>query len=251
MDYTSEPSDITLLEKKRLILETPFNVKSIISYGLIVYAKDTRRWVVTQRKHTVELLLIIRGLYRITCLPFLLACITSDEAIFLEKLLTEGLVNYKDIYINSLQLPEDELNYSLIRITESRKLILYMMKKMDLSKNTLSWSWPKGRPLFSSVRETPFDCGKREFVEEVGIELPIPLFVSDTYITQNIKTLSGRNVQSRYWIYIIPTEIIIPPAISHPEVSNRLWVNTKICKKLIKYDLLFDRVKDHIASVTS
>src|SRR3989338_8109993 len=30
----------------RLILNTPFSSRSTISYGLIVYAKDTQRWVI-------------------------------------------------------------------------------------------------------------------------------------------------------------------------------------------------------------
>lgn len=228
--------------KYRLILHTPFATKTTISYGLIVYAKDTGRWAIVQRKHSVEFLLFIRGLYRITHLPLLLSCITQNEA----NVIIDCLNTYSFIKLyTDLALDKEGLNYALIRIMESRELVLQILSKLDLSHNELKWTWPKGRMLYTPIteeKETPLSCAKREFMEEVEFILPSPLFVSDTYVSENVYTLTGRNIESRYWIYIIENEISMPAVNNHPEVSDRKWVNHIDCAKLINHTNLFKEI---------
>ena len=103
----------------------------------------------------------------------------------------------------------------------------------------------------SSNRETPFACARREFAEEVELELPAPLFISDTYVSESIRTITGRNIESRYWIYIIPHEISMNPPQSHPEVSNRMWVNTETCGKMLQHNNLFKQIINIVSSITS
>ena len=212
--------------KRRLILETPFTSKSIISYGLIVYAIDTQRWALIQRKHSVEFLLFIRGLYRLTHLPLLLSSITSHESTIIKKCIDNGPSFFKDFYLNHLDLDPIGLKYSLIRLAESRTIVTKLLSNIDLTQNQLQWTWPKGRLHISFdntiTRETPFDCAKREFSEEVEITLPPPLFISDTYVSENIQTFTGRNIESRYWIYVISNEIPMSHPSSNPEVSNQI-----------------------------
>lgn len=240
--------------KYRLILNSPFSSRSTISYGLIVYAKDTRRWAVIQRKHSVEFLLFIRGMYRLTYLPLLLAQITLKEAAIIRKCLETGPETFKSVFLKDLNLGERELPYALIRMAESRAITLRLLQRLDLSSNDLSWSWPKGRPFFSESpdlleRETPFSCAKREFMEEVEIDLPPPLFISDTYLSTYFHTLTGKNIEARYWIYVIPKEIPIPPPVDHPEVSNRLWASKETCATLIQKSAIFGQVCSIIASL--
>jgi ADP-ribose pyrophosphatase YjhB (NUDIX family) len=240
--------------RRRLVLDTPFSTRSTISYGLIVYAKDTKRWAIIQRKHSVEFLLFIRGLYRLTYLPLLLSCITKTESDIIEKCLKEGPNFFKSIYLKDLELCPDGLEYALIRMAESRNVVLTLLSKLDLSKNNLKWTWPKGRLHISSDRETPFDCAKREFTEEVEIILPPPLFISDTYVSENVKTITGRNIESRYWIYIISNEIPMKPPQSHPEVADRNWVDTETCQSLLsnvnnRQNDLFKQIITMISSI--
>lgn len=235
--------------KRRLVIDTPFSTRSTISYGLIVYAKDTERWALIQRKHSVEFLLFIRGLYRLTHLPLLLSHITHNEAAIIDKCLHGGPNIFQDVYLNQLNLGPEGLQYALIRMAESRNVVSKMMPKLDLTGNDLTWSWPKGRLHISSDRETPFDCAKREFIEEVEIKLPSPTFVSDTYISENIRTITGRNIESRYWIYIISNEIPMTQPKSHPEVANRLWVDSEMCQKLINHDTLFKQIFNIITNL--
>jgi len=232
--------------KRRLVLDTPFSTRSTVSYGLIVYAKDTQRWAIIQRKHSVEFLLFIRGLYRLTHLPLLLSCITSQEATTIESCLKGGPDIFKHIYLTDLQLDENGLQYGLIRIAESRNIVSTLLSKLDLSQNQLRWTWPKGRLHISSDRETPFACARREFAEEVELQLPPSLFISDTYVSEIIRTITGRNIESRYWIYIIPNEIPMTPPKFHPEVSNREWATTETCRKVINQDKLFNQIVNMI-----
>lgn len=273
------------LRKRRFILDTPFSIRSTISYGFIVYAKDTGRWAITRRKHSVEFLLFIRGLYRLTYLSLILSCITEEEASIIFQCLKEGPDKFKTIYLEELELSPDGLDYALVRIAESRNIAVNLLSRLNLSKNNLSWTWPKGRLHISSNmnnslkeslssennlsneskefvdesssefksisfnRETPFDCARREFIEEVEITLPSPLFISDTYVSENIKTITGRNIESRYWIYVIPNEIPMTPPKSHPEVSDRMWTDTEQCRKLMRHETLFEQVINMISSI--
>lgn len=257
-DFTISPKNphrnlnINHETRRRLVLDTPFSSRSIVSYGLIVYAKDTNRWAVIQRKHSVEFLLFIRGLYRLTHLPLILSSITEDESMIIIKCLKEGPELFKSIYLKDLGLCQENLNYALIRMAESRNVVLNLLPKLDLVNNNLTWSWPKGRLQISSDsfnRETPFDCAKREFIEEVEITLPSPLFISDSYVSEVIKTITGRNIESRYWIYIIPNEISMISPTRHPEVSNRIWADTTTCRELINHDSLFSQVIDIVSSI--
>ncbi len=238
--------------KYRLILSTPFSTRSTISYGLIVYAKDTKRWALVRRKHSIEFLLFIRGLYRITHLPLLLSGLTSKEANIIKDCLSSALT-FNRVYLQELDLDPSGLSYAIIRLTESRNLVLNLLSKISISHNELKWTWPKGRLIYTSSnndeRETPFICAQREFIEEVEFTLPPPLFVSDTYLSENILTVTGRNIESRYWIYIIPNEITMTIPNDHPEVSERCWVDSQVCGQLIHHDVLFKQINTLVTEI--
>lgn len=240
-------TDVYIPRKRRLVLDTPFSMRSTISYGLIVYAKDTGRWAIIQRKHSVEFLLFMRGLYRLTHLPLLLSCITIEEADVIKRCIFGGPTIFEHVFITELELDVSGLKYALVRLAESHNVVTNLLLKLDLSENKLKWTWPKGRLHVSSNRETPFACAKREFTEEVELHLPSPLYISDTYVSESVRTITGRNIESRYWIYVIPHEISMTEPHSHPEVSARQWVSTDSCSELIQHDTLFHQVSNMIS----
>jgi len=237
----------------RLIISTPFLTRSTISYGLIVYAKNTKRWVLIQRKHSVEFLLIIKGLYRISYLPILLLCLTLNEFNMLKKCIDDKEY-FKNIH-ELLQLDNIGYEYACIRIEENKILFKKLLNHTKINDNILSWNWPKGRLHYKkttdfenteTIMETPFDCAKREFIEEVEINLPPPIYLSENYINNNIKTINGRIIESRYWVYIIENEININPPINNPEVISRDWFDTDETKLLLNNDEFFNDIKIHI-----
>ena len=62
---------------------------------------------------------------------------------------------------------------------------------------------PKGRLIMSEIKETPYNCAVREFMEEVEVALPPPIFLSDTYLKEKFQSFNGRVIESRLWLYII------------------------------------------------
>lgn len=229
----SKTSLVPTKGKKRVILSTPFTAPSVASYGLIVLAQDTRRIVVIQRKHSIEFLLIFRGFYRPTFLRFLLSQLVENECSTIKTCLLESTETFINIYLKGLNLPLDGLLYALVRMAESREEILRIIADLDLSQNSLLWTWPKGRLNISLIRETQFDCAKREFLEEAEISLPPPLNQPSNFISEFTTTVTGRNIEAHYWLYVIPKEIPLTAPKGHPEVSDRLWIDINECSRLI------------------
>ena len=213
----------------RIIISTPFNMRPVISYGLMVFAKDTQRWVIVRDKHTSEYILLVKGYYRPTFTKFLLSKITPEEYESIKNCLTSVISEFVNLYLNDLGLEKDGLLYAIVRMAESRTIILEMINGLDISNNTLPWNWPKGR----IEKESEFECAIREFNEEVEIVLPPPLLVTDTYVEETITTITGRKLESRFWIYVIPNEIELKKPVNHAEVSDRMWVDTETCINLI------------------
>jgi hypothetical protein len=229
--------------KRRLVLETPFVNRSIISYGLVVYAKNTKRFLLIQRKHSVEFLLFIRGSYRVTHLPLLLSCITMEEATIIKNTYIDKTL-FLHLFLYELCFDKEHIDYAFVRFHESKDIVLTILNKVNVVTNTLSWSWPKGR--LHTSREAPFECAKREFVEEVEHFLPDYIYISDNYIGEIMNTIIGRNIESRYWIYIIEDEFTLYKPTNNAEVSNRIWATNAECKKLLHYTTLLDRITDMI-----
>jgi len=254
----------------RLIISTPFFTKSTISYGLIVYAKNSKKWVLVQRKHSVEFLLFIKGLYRISYLPILIHCITINELEIINNCINDKEY-FKHLYIDILQLDIIGFDYSCLRIKENREILHKLLSSIKINDNILSWNWPKGRLYFkqpeemlgnsygntnqssefniqdiSSNIETPLECAKREFLEEVEITLPPPLYITDNYISNIIRTINCRNIESRFWIYIINDEIPISTPNNNPEVIARDWFDTDTTQKLLNNDEFFNNIKNYI-----
>lgn len=257
-----EKFDIEIKERKnrhRLILDSPFTVKRTISYGLIVYSIKTNRSIMVCRKHSAELLLLIRGLYRSSHLPSLISCITTEETVIIEKCIVDGKFQqdiFIDIFLNQLSLDITELTYATSRFIEHFTLIssILVSLKESLTQNNLKWTWPKGRITYSldrKTKESPFICALREFKEETEAILPKALYISNNYIGENIYTITGKNIESRYWIYIIEDEMNIPPLLEHEEVSDRKWIDLELCRYYIENISLFEQIYYFIKSIVN
>lgn len=242
---TKPPDDYT----KRIIIETPFHMTSVISYGLMVFSNDTKKWVIVQGQHTSEYLLIIKGYYRPTFTKLLLLKITQNECEKLKKCLLKNPKTFKDLYLNELKLEKNGLLYAIVRMAESKDYILEIINDLDLSKNTLPWMWPKGRLQNKNNKESLFDCAKREFKEEVEIDLPPSIYNSDSLVNESITTITGRKIESNYWIYVINNEIPLHTPLDNDEVSDRKWVDTETLFKLIPYSIKHRKLFDDVLNL--
>jgi 8-oxo-dGTP pyrophosphatase MutT (NUDIX family) len=90
--------------------------------------------------------------------------------------------------------------YGSIYVTRSNKILLVRGRDSD------KWSFPKGHP---KEGETPFQCAKRETLEEVGLDLPlffekvIPLRTGSYYLVRhrevNCTTQDPNEVEEIGW----------------------------------------------------
>jgi len=232
----------------RLIIDTPFTSRSTVSYGLIVYAKNNKSWLMVQRKHSSEFIIILRGLYRLTHLPFLLNNITEQEKSLLLTVLSNRILGdehlistFTHLFVNIMHCSLNDLAYATTRLLEVKDIVPHILSKLDITNNKLAWNWPKGR-IDVLERENPFECAVRELMEETEISLPEPIFVSNGFLTETIHTLSGRKIEARYWIYVINDEIPLSKPEDHHEVADRIWVSTDKCRSMIENNELFEEI---------
>lgn len=219
-----------------------FPSRPVVSYGLMVYARDTKRWLLVQRRHSAEFLLVLRGSYRVSILPQILAGITLGEAELLKGCLAGGPVKLRQVY-NDLNLDLKDFHYSLTRMAECRHVLLDLLQHMTFSQS-LSWNWPKGRLQRSEdqTRETPFECALREFREEVEVVLPGPVKVSKIPFIEKTATSSGKNLESRCWVYVVAHEFNLMESPSNDETGAVGWFGADQIRKLVTSPMLFDYV---------
>ncbi|HSW76999.1 MAG TPA: NUDIX hydrolase [Candidatus Saccharimonadales bacterium] len=224
----------------RLVTETPFENTKIISYGLIVYAINTKRVIVVQRLHSVESLLILTGYYRPSLIPLLLPNTTLNEHDMFKKLIINDKQYYTEFCINHIGLDEKDVEYGYVRFLESKNIIDDVLSK-NPAYQELKWTWPKGR-LSPEDKNDGLLCAIREFTEEVEITLPPPVYISNDYIiTETIKTLSCKMIETRCWVYVIDHEPQLPLLLQHKEVNDRQWIEVEQASILLKQpNLLYD-----------
>lgn len=215
----------------RIITSSPFENTKIISYRLIVLAKTTNRCILVQRKHTVEFLLLLLGHYRPAFLSLLLNLLTEEEYLIVQQLVKDKN-QFKDLFIG-IGLDEKDLEYAYLRFNESACQIENFILKNKQPVGKLTYHFPGGR--FSLEDKNELECAKREFVEEVEVELPPSVYVSsDPIIIDTLKTLSScKMIESQCWIYVVEKEFDLPVVNNHIEVNDRKWVDLKEALKLL------------------
>lgn len=233
----------------RLITDTEFVSKNIVSYGLIVYAQDTQHWLIIQRKHSVDFILFFKGAYRPVHLPFIFSNITPAEADIIRNCIQRGPEYFSNIYLNELGFAPIGLDYARVRMAESVNIVKHLLVTLNISDNDLAWTWPKGRLSYDTGKESPLECAFREFDEEVEIKLPEPVYISSSCFNEILKTRDCRNVECRYWVYVIAHEIPLTPPQAHPEVADRRWVDLAECRRLLTHTLALDDAVHQIKNI--
>lgn len=233
--------------ENRLIIHTKSINCHIISYGLVVQSIKTGRWLLAQRKHTVEILLIMRGNYRNSHLPLLVTEITKKEADQLRSCIHGGTNTFDKLYLEEFKLEKEGLEYGKKRMSDCIKILSGLLNNLTFD-NELEWNWPKGRPY--PEKELPLECAKREFYEEIEVVLPPSIYISNYPVTEHINTITGKHIESKYWIYLVNGEFEIFKPENHEEIEDRRWVTTEECKEMICNKTLFDEIIQQIPKIS-
>lgn len=209
-------------QRPRLILKTHFSRRTIVSYGFMVYARDTQRWLVVQRKHSVEFILLLRGDYCYSHLPLIVPELTRAERSIVLSLLSCNVSTYAR-YLRQLGLEPDAAEHGHAQLLSHYDTLATLLANIDPRPFTL-WTWPKGRCGWS---ETPLACAMREYEEEVSLPFPTARsFISSSYYSHTFPTLQGADIVSRCWLCVVDHEFPLPQPVDNPEVNASRWAVT-------------------------
>lgn len=206
----------------RIIVSSAFPAHVVTSYGLKVQAKDTGRSLVVRRKHSAEFILIVKGIFRPSYLSFLVQGLVESERETLLQLLSYSRIQYLTYCSQVLRLPDPNSDYNFVVFHEHRVLLQQLLEGANVTKNTLRWSWPKGR-LNYYAPEDEYACALREFQEEVEAYLPPALTIEEEPGFEEVRVISGEVLRSKYWKYTVAEEFKVTQPLDHLEVSERAW----------------------------
>lgn len=207
------------------------------TYGLIVRAADTGRWLVVARKHTLYYSNVLRGRCKISEIPISMRNMTKNEILSLRSLADcpdtrqEYTSLMKSVYGPKIKGISYGYNYIVIALPIIRKM-LEMLDDTHIYPS-LPYLWPKGYQ--NDPNEEPLSCALREFSEESGIE-QFP--EGSCIIEQSIEYKTrGLNMEfaTECWIASVPYEIPVPKVLdTETEVSDRRWIDPHLLNSLVE-----------------
>ena len=226
----------------RIILHNPFLSKPLVSYGLIVYCKSSRKWLLVKPRYSPEFILFVRGSYRKSDLKRLIMGFTLPERDMLQKIL-DNPEYFLTVFYSVIWGNGKDFEYAWKRCMESLDTVQELMSESNNEGNTDTsfqekslWLWPKGR--LSHITEAPFHCAVREFQEETGLKIPNSAqLVSTDPLIESYHGNNGKTYETQCWVYIFDEEIE-PPAITDlhkpGEIGDRQWVTEDDAKSLLR-----------------
>lgn len=216
---------------QRIVTLNPFRQKKTISYGLIVYANDTKRTLLVKRKHTVQFMNIMCQNVRKSYIWVYMSEISEEESNMLRKALNSE--RYYKYAFKKIGLNENFFEYSKELFFKNSEYMKNIFKS-SIFKGKLSWFWPKGKLL--NKKENKLNCAIREFNEEIEEELKPFIFLSDQWIVSSFLSKEFKLIESHLLIYVVENEFEIQEKIHfHEEISERKWFNFSGLKNII-YD---------------
>lgn len=217
--------------------ETPFEMKGTNSYGMICYAKDSGKWLMVQRRHSIGLICLIKSFYKCVDIPEHVREMTEVE----RDGILRSLSSYEEFYnlVNETLVrgasggsakKESYTSAAWTRLVENKDIILRSLEKYKDVKSELAWDWPKGQQeRLASGLEDPKNTAMRELIEETGIGVIKDAYtISEEFMTQSFITNMGYRYTSYFWVCILPNTIPLPEvAPKNKEVNNCSWLTTK------------------------
>lgn len=257
--FLKNMADLSWVDLPRILIQqNPFVVEAASSYGLIVYARNTRKWFLVKRRHSHYLIMILRGCFTTANIPDFVTKMTDDEIQHLIRCLDDR--EYMERFVVET-FQEDNPVWSVLvwgRLQESKQVFLDSLKLRDGRDGAYTdtdWCWVKGRQMSNPSKnyvEDGQDAAFREFTEESGIDL----LAEAKNLTLSTKTFqftfsgnSGRKYASVFWICLVDEEIC-PPAqfTDYLEVSGRSWFTTTEVFEKINENLhgFFHSIESHV-----
>ena len=192
------------------------SLKIITSYGILLYykpepdcKKSEYRFLLAQRRDTVEYTDFIRGKYPVNCLEKYITLMSVTERERICKYSFDEL--WDDLWVN-----RDAKGYKDGKEKAREKFLKNRDTVLELIANTIStvtepgWGFPKGR---KTPFETEIECAFREFREETKISINHLNLESIPPIKETFKGSNGKMYSTVYYIASVNEELPIKKRI--------------------------------------
>lgn len=198
------------------------------SYGILMRAADTGRWLLVKRRFSSDFCDLMRGIYRPSALPDMISHMSWEER---KKL--NLIINDRTTYNSQcLTQADDYIWYRLQR--DKQRITAYLAACYRWWSDT-EWLWPKGRLKYSN--EGHIECAQREFEEESGTSLSEALRLSNTPITDEYRGSDGYIYKTVTYLYQVPREMPLKTISEKDNISYELccrrWVSTEEALRLL------------------
>lgn len=206
--------------------------RPIVSYGSIVYAKNTKKWCLVQRTNSPEFIALIKGTYTHAMISVLKSGLSIEEVNIMKLLITNpSAEEFKKIYQVTIPGPDWEFGYT--KFLDCLQHLLCLIDYQPLY-HTTEWLWPKGKP---NRNEQQKATAIREFFEETKIKSANLKSVSSQPIIESYLALNGIIYQTKCWVFIIDQQLPIGPypVIPEPtEIKAGLWVDYNDAYRMLR-----------------
>lgn len=209
-------------DRKIIYVENKKKLK--MSYGIVLFSKNTNRYLAVKKRNTYGYCRILSGMYKSIDCDNLLKQFTSKEAIKLilnhkNKISFRYLLDECNVHTN-----EFTIDCSLSKIKELN--IVYRCKKYlldDLLSNEIKWSWPKGS---KEGDESKLTCALRELYEETGINMSKrPYILRKSFICNEFMSEELIMYQNKMFLLEIDDEIELSN-VHIGEIVEAKWVTS-------------------------
>lgn len=222
----------------------------ITSYGILLFYIDNgvRRYLLAQRRDTIEYTDFLRGRYSLQCLELYLTLMTDEER--------DRLTNYNfnelwdDLWVNhNSRFYKDGRAKAEAKYQANRVELMRLLRETRSRVTAPGWGFPKGK---KNLAETDLQCALREFNEETKMKLSYQNLLNISASTEIFKGSNNKIYSTVY--YIAETKKRIPikkmnvhgrPTVSE-EVSELAWCTVSEARKYLpewRYKLLVDTDK--------
>jgi 8-oxo-dGTP pyrophosphatase MutT (NUDIX family) len=212
-------NDYRDLPDRYIIKRSPIN-RVLNSHGCIVfYGKgDDRRWLIVQRRISIEFALLVSGDYRKSDIPKYISGVTSDEKILLLKAVDDKM-SFETLYTYAVY-PIKKVYDSKRRFSDHKHVIRYFLIRQDIHKEC-EFYWPKGKAEYC---ETSLQSAKRETMEETGVDITDGNIIFYYPIKDSFVGINNLIYNVNLWL--VEFEKKPDTFISSPyEISNVAWVS--------------------------
>lgn len=228
----------------RIVVDSPFTTRHLLSYGIAACAADTGRWLLVRPTTSPNFSSLVRGFYRVSDIGNMVRYITREEwselyACCLVDGEQERERAFRALYLTKfpIKTSEDESDfaYALERFEQCRLSIRYSLENCPVQDHPeIDWTWPKGRR--NGPEESALDAAMREFYEETGLDAKDLIVVTREPIGEFYRSNNGRIYETQCWVALLPREVQPPPVIEVGEISDRRWFSADELRSLFTSD---------------